>query len=70
MENSTKFEINLNEDERASKTAFHLACENGHLRTVEILLQKSAIFGIDPNAKSNNGRTGFQYACFEGGLGY
>ena len=70
MENSPKFEINLNEVERTGKTAFHLACENGHLRTVEILLQKSAIFGIDPNAKSNNGRTGFQYACFGGGLGY
>ena len=44
-------------------TAFHLACKNGHLNTVEMLIQKSNELNIDLNTKENKRRTAFHSAC-------
>ena len=48
-------------------SAFHLACENGHSKTVEIFMQKSTELKIDLNAKESvDGKTAFQLACEDG----
>ena len=46
--------------------AFQKACENGHLKMVEMLIQKSTKFNIDFNAKDEHGSTSFHYACEKG----
>ena len=49
------------------ETSFQLACKNGRLNIVELLL-KSTSLNIDVNARDNYGYTGFFFACQEGHL--
>ena len=48
------------------KTAFHLACQNGHSKVVEMLIQISAKIGMKLNEKDDIGRTGFHWASCNG----
>ena len=47
-------------------TAFHLASKNGHLKIAELIVQKSAEFNIDLDAKTDNGMTAFHFSCQAG----
>ena len=47
-------------------TPFHFACRKQHFNVVEFLLQKSAEYNIDLNAKNSYGWTAFHFACFYG----
>ena len=57
-------------EEKGGQTAFRLACENGHIKMAEMLLQNPAKFIIDLNAKTNKKKcskmTGFHFACKNG----
>merc|ERR1712223_862687 len=44
-------------------TAFHWACVGGDVEIVEIIIKNSVLFNIDLNAKNNEGKTAFHYAC-------
>ena len=48
------------------ETGFHYACENGHLKIVENLVQKSIEFNINLNATTIRGKTGYDYAIENG----
>ena len=43
---SAEFNIELNAKDKYGTTAFHLACENGHSKVSEMLIQKSAEVNI------------------------
>ena len=47
-------------------TAFHQACYHGYLQVAKLLIQKSAQFNIELNARDNEGFTAFHLACMEG----
>ena len=49
----------------ATQLTVHLACEEGHLETVKVLLEKSIEYSITLT-KDDNGRTAFYYAFFNG----
>ena len=58
--------IAKNED---ANKAFQLACKKGHSKVAKVLIQKSAEFKIDLNAKNqlfSAGRTAFHFACMGG----
>ena len=63
-----EFTIDLNaiDEWHDDKTAFHLACENGHSKVAEMIMQKSVEFNIDLNAKDRCARTAFHLACYNG----
>ena len=46
--------------------ALQSACEKGHSKMVKVLIQKSAEFNIDLNAKDKFGTTIFHQACMDG----
>ena len=48
------------------KTPFHLACQFGHFKIAEIIVQKSAEFNLDLNSKDDDGTTAFHWACING----
>ena len=43
-----------------------MACKNGHLMIIEMLIQKTVEFSIDLNAEDNDGYTAFHNACKNG----
>ena len=45
------------------ETALHKACLNGKTETAQLLIKFSKEFGIDLNAKDEDGRTGLHWAC-------
>ena len=47
-------------------TASNYACQRGHLKIVEMLVQKSAAFNIQINAKNDFGWTAFHAVCSNG----
>ena len=47
-------------------TFFHRMCFQGELEIAEMLVEKSAKFGIHLNCKDGNGKTGFHLACEKG----
>ena len=51
LQKSDEFNIDLNTKDIVGKTAFHLACNNGHSKIAEMLMQKSVKFNIDLNTK-------------------
>ena len=58
-----KVKIGVNFPALRGQTAFHMACEKGHLNVVEILMNKSQELGMDLNAQDDYGRTAFHLAC-------
>ena len=58
--------INLNAIDILGKTAFHLACGEGHSNVVKIFMEISATLSIDLNAKDIIGQTAFHSACASG----
>ena len=67
IQKSAELNIDLNAKDRMfDRTAFHLACENGHSKIAEMLIQKSAEFNIELNAKDKYGTTAFHLACENG----
>ncbi len=48
--------------------AFQLACNKGHTKMAQMLIQKPAFFNINLNGKDRNYRTAFQNACYNGHL--
>ena len=64
-----KLNIDLNSTSLKRRTGFHLACENGHVKIVEMLIQKSDELNINLNAVNlirKEGRTAFQWSCENG----
>ena len=56
--------IRLNIETKDHKTAFHIACQNGHFSIAELLVEKSSEFKIDLNSKEKYyGATAFHLAC-------
>merc|ERR1712004_506667 len=47
-------------------TAWHLACYNDQTETAQLLINSSKDFGIDLNAKDEDGITAWHLACFNG----
>ena len=43
-----------------------MACRNGQTETAQLLIQSSKEFGIDLNAKDNDGSTALHWACSNG----
>ena len=44
-------------------TPFHYACQNGHAEVVQLMIESSKKYGIDLNARDEQGGTGFHDAC-------
>ena len=61
MENSSKFEIDLNVKDNYGDTGFHEACYNNHASTVNQMLTfaQAQPNMLDINAKCNKGNTAF-----------
>ena len=60
-----------NEEVRDLEYALYLASENGHLKIVEIIIQKSVDLNIDFNSDDDDddGNTAFHVACYWGKTG-
>ena len=56
-------EVGKNIKNERGETSFNLACKNGRLKIVELLMKNC---DIDLNAKTNYGNTAFCCACFKG----
>ena len=65
--NNTKKEVNLTMNNLAGNTALHVACENGHLAIVKLLLGCSE-FIRDINAQNANGDTALHLAAHQGNI--
>ena len=59
---------NILRNKIAKIKAFQFACEDGNLKMVVELIQKSAKLSIDMNYKERDGLTAFQSACYYGNL--
>ena len=57
--------LDINSKNKNGSTPFHLACINGHLAILEILIKD---IRLKINSKDNDGNTGFHYACKNGHL--
>ena len=55
--------IDLNATDQSGGTAFHIVCKKGHMKIVELMLQKSTEFNINLNAEDNFNQTPFHLAC-------
>ena len=59
----------MNTTDRRKQTALHLACQNGKIEIVQLLIASSKDFSIDLNAfnaRDNHGRTAWHSACENG----
>ena len=56
------------EEKNIKNESFHLACKNGRINIVQLLLKyvDLEVDWIDLNAKTKNGYTGFHWACIQG----
>ena len=66
MKNSDKFNIELNAKDNGEYTAFHLACVNGSLRIVDMMINNSESLKLDLTARNQWGQTGFHCAQLRG----
>ena len=62
MKNSAKFNIELNVKTNGGWTAFNLACRDGRIRIVDMMINNSESLNLDLVARDIIGRTGFQWA--------
>ena len=62
MKKSLELKINLKNKDRYGYTAFHLACQNGHIRIVDMMIEQSKSLELDLKAEDSDGQTGYQRA--------
>ena len=53
-----KFELQPDGKDFLGLTLFHLVCKDGHVKVVDLLIQRSAELTIDVNARDYSGYTG------------
>ena len=60
MEKSIEKNIDLNwkPEHFQRRTGFHVACKEGHVEIVELLIENAVKFNIDLNSKDEYGLTG------------
>ena len=63
MKNSAEFNIELNAKNNSGNTAFHLACLQGNVKIVDMLMKNSAEFNIELNAKDDDSCTAHEKLC-------
>ena len=66
IHNSAELGIDLNTKDDHGYTAFHLACDRGHVNAAKIIMANSAALKIDLNTKSEFGDTPYHSACYKG----
>ena len=54
LQNPSKFDIDVNAQNKTGEAGFELACKNGHSNIVELLIQKSFELKIDLNRGRRN----------------
>ena len=62
----TSYDMNTKKLGNTRKTAWHLACFYGKTEAAQLIIQYSKDFGIELNAKDDDGRTAFHWACSYG----
>ena len=62
IDKSVPLELDLADQNVFGHTGFHLACQGGNTKVVELLLDKSESVNFDLTAKDILGYTGFQKA--------
>jgi len=62
----TSYDMNTKKLGNTRKTAWHLACFYGKTEAAQLIIQYSKDFGIELNARDDDGRTAFQVACING----
>ena len=62
IQNSKKFNIDINSKTYRGQTGFHYACANGNYTIVEKMIDISEDHKLDLTVKDINGDTGFQLA--------
>ena len=62
MRSSSKLKIDLNTTDNCGLTAFHLACRNGHIRIIGVMIEWSESLELDLKAVDRHGKTGYQFA--------
>ena len=66
MRSSSKLKIDLNTTDNCGLTAFHLACRNGHIRIIDMMIEWSESLELDLKAEDRDGKTGYQLAKYHG----
>ena len=66
MQNASKLEIDLNMKNNLGETAFHIACNFGKVKIVDMMIEWSESLELDLKAKNNNNQTGYQLAIQRG----
>ena len=56
----------MNSKGKWGNTSFHNACECGHFRIVEMMIEHSESLELDLKAKDSHGKTGYQLAKANG----
>ena len=59
---SAELKLDLNAQTKIGWTAFHLACANGHLKIVELILDNKRYYFFDLTLKNEDGDTGLEVA--------
>ena len=62
MKKSSELKIDLNIKDNSGRTAFHLACMNGRVRIVDMMIEQSESLELDLKAEDCDGKTGYQFA--------
>ena len=57
-----ELKIDINSKNQNGRTAFHLACINGTIGIVDMMIENMQSFNLDLEAKDNAGKSGFQLA--------
>ena len=52
--------------DNSDNTAFHVACQRGHLEVTELMLKNSSWLQMDWDGKNSMRKTAFQLACCKG----